>query len=680
MMRVKIRDLERVIEDVKLCLPDYLADHGHEQKRRSDKFRCPNEGAHKHGDRDPSATFVPGSKKTVWHCFACGERGNVFHAAYWLENMPIKGSGFIDTLLKLADQYHIRYEEDVDAEKMITAMTRATEIAQKGRESKKAEDYIKSRGLEGVAEHFEFGYVNHEKFVKLLTNSYDSDFLAQVGLTKKALFHDRLIFPIRDADGEIVAFASRRINDTDETPKYLNSSANRLYEKGKLLYNLHSITGDEVWVVEGYADVWTMTLNGLPAVAAGGTAFTFDHFSALVERGIKKMTLCLDGDFAGVEATKKILPMLENQLDIQVSIVMLPATDDEKDPDAYIRKHGVEAFLALPHKTLDSPVKVELSKFPEQITTFDDLAWESKEHGYKSLWPYFEEQLDGFKRGLWLVGGLSNIGKTHFLVNWMKGLAISNPDLHVLFFSIDDNMPKIIPRLMASEAMLPINMMSDPNKHIVSRYEDQPDIQQELLNRRNMALASIYDLAKKNFTVKDDSEGNTLEFMEKTISLYKQITGKPLAVFIDNFHKIRAKGFRNPLEKFTFLSEEIKRITNQYDLLVGATVELRKLNHKGRPSLDDIKESADIVYDADMVLMLHNDLHSKGDNSRMQFTHRGSDKPYPILEVDVAKNKLSSFKGRNFFRLYPEWAKVTECDQPEREMYAQILKDELAND
>lgn len=671
-MSVRIRDIDRVIEDVKRMLPVYLNQHGFEQNKQH-RFRCPNYTAHKNGDKNPSAAFVPNTQETIWHCFACGERGTIFHAASLVEDLPIRGVGFTETLIQLADEFEVSWEEDMDAVEAISAYESATQIIRRGREAFEARNYIAQRQLDSVADHFELGYVNYEKLLPMLERMYEPKFLDQVGLTKRDLLHDRLVFPIRDENGQVVAFGSRRIRDEDPRAKYINSAASRLYEKRKVLYHLNAIDGDEVWVVEGYADVWTMTAYGLPAVAICGTAFTSEHLGLLINRGMKKVHFALDGDFAGQEATKKILPMLENQLDVRVSYVVLPAKDDEKDPDAFIRKYGVEAFLELPQKQLESPIKRELMKFHDRIFEYNESVWENQQSGYQiPAWKFLNEQMNGFQKGMYLVGGLSNIGKTHWMLNWLKEMAKANPDVYTLFFSIDDNLPKVIPRLIASESRLSINTVANPSKYIVEEFAKNKKVQSELMEKREMALQTIKDIAKRNLTVKDDSDGYTLEYIEKTVALYKEITGKNLTVFIDNFHKIRVKQmFRSSTEKFTFLSEEIKRITNQYGLLVGATVELRKLNHKGEPELDDIKDSGDIIYDADVVFMLHNDLHSKGESP---FIFKDLGNTYPILQVSVKKNKLSSFKGTDYFRLYPEFSLVKECEGFERMQFEELRK------
>ena len=672
-----ILDIEQVIEDVKACLPHYLEKRGHAPNKQG-RFQCPNHEAHAHGDRNPSAAFVPNTMDKLWKCFACGERGTIFHAAHLLEDMPIHGQAFLESLIKLADEFAIKYEQDAAAEDIIDANEKAVEILKRGRVAHKVDSYIATRAWAGIAEQFEFGYGIHDKFLAALAKYLDNDMINGAGLRDRKLFHDRLVWPVRDENGQVVGFASRRLDDTDERAKYINSSANRVYKKSRVLYNMNNIKGDELWVVEGYADVWTMTTYGLPAVACMGTSFTHEHLELMISRGIRKAIFCFDGDDAGRRAAFNVKPMLENQMDMECEILHLPSASSEKDPDAYLREHGIEEFLALPRETIASPITRELTLFAESIVRFDEQSWDEANVGYViKRWPFLSEQMYGFQKGLYLVGGLSNIGKTHFLLNWMKELARDNLDLCVLFFTIDDSRQKIIARMIASESMLPINTVADPLNQIMRRYEKDPARASAILQARDQAMGIVKALAAQNLHVKDDGEGNSLEYMEKKIALFKEITGMPMAVFIDNFHKIRVKGMRKE-EKFTHLSEELKRITNQYELMTGTTVELRKLNHKGRPDLDDIKESADIVYDADVVFMLHNDMHSKEGKTPVGFKENGLTRP--ILEVSVKKNKLSGFKGRDFFKLYPEYALVKECGELERKDVERLIKESERKD
>lgn len=659
---MRVRDIERVIEDVKTFLPEYLAQHGRKPNKQG-RFRCPNDGGHKRGDKDPSCALVPGSANTVWHCFGCEERGTIFHAAYWIEQAPMQGEGFTRTLLSLADAFKVRYEEDIDAERYVSAYTQTSATLERGREAEKARRYIESRGLTSVAEHFEFGYANYDKLQAILAQTFDTKSLTQYGLTKRDLLHDRLVFPIRDVTGDVVAFASRRLGD--EGAKYLNSGGTKLYEKGKLLYHLHAIHGDEVWVVEGYADVWTLTKHGIPAVACGGTAFTREHLELLISHGIRKMILCLDGDFAGQEAMRKVLPMLENQMDIRCEMVILPAADDEKDPDAYMRKHGADALLAMPRKTIDSPAKKLLAQTQTRLSEWNEQCWEARERGYEiKAWPYLTEQMCGFQKGLYLVPAKPNIGKTHWMLSMASALVQDNPQIHGLYFSLDDPLSRVFARVVAAKGLLPINAVLDPQKLIMERHEASPELQERLMAQREQGYQDALRISNR-LSFFDEADGSTVEQIEKIISSFREITGRPLVVFIDSVNKVRTEQpFRSETEMERYISNEMKRLRNRYDLLLCLTVELKKTNSHGEPDNEDMRGAINYWYDAEAIFLAHNDMSVRGDAAALTFRRDGQDAP--ILQIEVSKNKLSSFRGRDYFRLFTDLSRVDECNAQER--------------
>ncbi len=138
-----------------------------------------------------------------------------------------------------------------------------------------------------------------------------------------------------------------------------------------------------------------------------------------------------------------------------------------------------------------------------------------------------------------------------------------------------------------------------------------------------------------------------------------------LVLFIDNFHKLSTeKHTQDTRQKFTELSEKIKRISNIYDAPVITTVELRKSEHI-RPVEDDIKETVDLVYDADCIMLLHNEIHRVGEVESKIYFNDAEGMRRPILECEIIKNKTSGFKGHLFFRFFTELNKVEECDDLE---------------
>ena len=163
-------------------------------------------------------------------------------------------------------------------------------------------------------------------------------------------FKNRVMIPIADLYGHIVAFGGRILDEADslKAPKYLNSPETPIFNKGKLLFGLNKAAQeirkqDYAIIVEGYMDVISVYSAGIKNVVASlGTAFTEEQ-SKLLTRYTRKIYFCYDSDEAGQKATIRALPIIL-KTGAEVKVIIIP---DGKDPDEYIRKHGVEAFREL---------------------------------------------------------------------------------------------------------------------------------------------------------------------------------------------------------------------------------------------------------------------------------------------------------------------------------------------
>jgi hypothetical protein len=165
-----------------------------------------------------------------------------------------------------------------------------------------------------------------------------------------------------------------------------------------------------------------------------------------------------------------------------------------------------------------------------------------------------------------------------------------------------------------------------------------------------------------------------LEELEEIIQQIRLANRKKVVVFLDNFHKLRTRDFSSPRERFTYVSEELKRIQVQNDMVLFSTVELTKLGHKGRPNIENVKETVDIIYDATTIHMLHQDFHSKEGKTQFVFQHHG--KTLPILEVSVVKNKANGYKGRFYYKFFQETMSFEECTSEEHRKYRSIELEE----
>lgn len=316
-----------------------------------------------HSERSPSFQVVPG--KNFYHCFGCGKHGDAFT---WL--MEREGLNFPEALEQLANAAGIevpKYKERPPAEVDHDARLRAVlDAAQAWYEEKlrghgDAQAYLKKRGIsEGFSKEAGFG-VAPESWDGLITalkgHGFSVDLIEQAGLASRTergstvdFLRNRLIIPIHDARGRLVAFGGRAFGD--DKPKYMNTRETPLFHKSETLFGMHRAKGvlrDGAVVVEGYFDVLQLHQQGIhQAVAPMGTALTEDHLR-LLGRFTKRLVLCFDGDAAGRRAFEKSLK-LALPLGFDVRLLELP---EGEDPDTWCLRVGHEAFRELIRRAPD---------------------------------------------------------------------------------------------------------------------------------------------------------------------------------------------------------------------------------------------------------------------------------------------------------------------------------------
>jgi len=315
-----------------------------------------------HSEKDPS--FTVDEEKQLYHCFGCGAGGDIYSLVMEKENL-----NFPEALRYLAEKYHVPLPElkkvSPEVLKLEEKLFKTNDMALafyrrnlfQTQEGKTALAYLEKRGLsEETIQKLKVGYAPNSWNALLnhfLTKSVPAPLLEKGGLVlpgqKSGEYYDRfrgrVIFPIFSLTGKVVAFGGRTVVNAD--PKYLNSPDTPLYSKGKLLYGLNFSKdavreAGEAILVEGYTDFAALYQAGFANVVASlGTALTtFQVTQAL--RFAPRFVINYDGDDAGRAAAARAVPIcLEKGLHVQV--LVLP---EGLDPDAYIRKHGRDRYLA----------------------------------------------------------------------------------------------------------------------------------------------------------------------------------------------------------------------------------------------------------------------------------------------------------------------------------------------
>ena len=358
---------ESVIEEIKarIDLADLVASYGIQVKHAggSAKACCPF-----HHEKTPS--FNINSAKGFYHCFGCGESGDAIKFVQKQEGLT-----FVEAVKKLAEQCGVKVEETEDPnagqrKRLYALMAELAAFYRRcllqAKEGELARNYLKDRALDGaVAEDWGIGYAPNgvsnilrwaEKY------KYTPEELEAAGVIKAPSrpgdngyhrFAGRLMFPVRDKQGRVVAFSGRQLVAQKNSGKYVNSPETLIFKKSNVLFGFdrasRAIGKDshcEVIVCEGQIDCIRLHSSGFAnAVAGQGTAFTDEHVRML-KRVANQAVLVYDDDAAGHKATIRSAGMLL-AAEIPVRVVSLP---DGDDPDSFLRTKGAEQFRALLEK------------------------------------------------------------------------------------------------------------------------------------------------------------------------------------------------------------------------------------------------------------------------------------------------------------------------------------------
>lgn len=323
-----------------------------------------------HNERTPS--FVVNPNKNIFKCFGCGVGGDSVSFVMELEKMT-----FPEALRYLAQKYHIEVEEvytsneDVqeknDKESLLIALNYAAKFYQT--QLTETEDgkaiglsYFKERGfLEDTISTFQLGYApdSFDAFYhQAIKDGFNPEVLLKAGLIKEKngkhydFFRDRVMFPINNVSGKVVAFGGRMLksskpeNPNVYNPKYINTAETDVYHKSQILYGISQAKSDirkldVCYLVEGYTDVISLYQAGIKnVVASSGTALTKEQVQ-LVKRFTGNIVILYDGDAAGIKAALRGLDIVLEQ-GMNVKLVLLP---DGDDPDSFVKRNGTDATL-----------------------------------------------------------------------------------------------------------------------------------------------------------------------------------------------------------------------------------------------------------------------------------------------------------------------------------------------
>jgi DNA primase len=338
----------RLSSNIESVVREYLPDL--KKAGRNWKAYCPF-----HDEKTPS--FVVSPEKGIFRCFGCNTAGDVFKFVMLADNIS-----WLEAVRKLAQKAGITIQE---TKKNITKASEKSKIFDllenltifyhrcllESSSAGKVRDYLKSRGITSdTINKFNLGFAPKGQLLQLaLKKGHTVDELAKAGLITKTEFEymsERIVFPIYDVQGRVVAFGGRTIGSQE--PKYLNTPETLVYSKSSNLYGLYQALSElrkerKMIVLEGYMDVVIPQQFGIVgAVATLGTAFTQNH-AKLIARYSDDVILLFDADNAGRTATHKALEIL-TESGVEAKVSFLP---EHVDADEYLNQYGKEKFLKL---------------------------------------------------------------------------------------------------------------------------------------------------------------------------------------------------------------------------------------------------------------------------------------------------------------------------------------------
>lgn len=302
-----------------------------------------------------------------------------------------------------------------------------------------------------------------------------------------------------------------------------------------------------------------------------------------------------------------------------------------------------------------------------KLKEYNETAFERGQQGLLTGFPLFDEKLGGIQPGLILLAADANMGKSAVCAQMARQMAHNNENLYVIYMSLDDNFKTILPRFIASDQRIPIDVAKFPSKY------DMPETM-TLIERYVTGMSRLLRDVPR-FKILDSNESQDIERLQEIIEEHLQAFAaehnpdKKLVVFVDNFHDLKSRdvSFTSNNNKYEYMAEVLKEMVSMYDIPIICTAEIRKVDGK-RPSTDDIRETVKIKFESNLILLLYNEVGIKDQAAKVFYQANSEDiSKRPVIEMHWAKNKISSYKGRTYYLFHPEHSYLQEVpavDQP----------------
>ncbi len=509
-----------------------------------------------HSEKTPS--FMVNEEKQIFHCFGCGEGGDVFTFL-----MKVGHFSFPQAVEELAKRYGVklpRYESSAQKKEIAKrellfqinqmAMEYFHDILTRRKEGEKARKYLSQRGIgEEVINEHQLGYSldRWDGLVGYLRQKKVSlEMALELGLVHSRkgegwydAFRGRIMFPIFDLHQKVVGFGGRVIGAGE--PKYINSSESSIYHKGEILYGLqiarrHVSEKDCVIIVEGYFDLLTLHQHGLKySVATLGTALTTQHIRTL-KRYSKNLITIFDPDPAGIQATIRSIPLFLEE-EVMGRAIILP---DGEDPDTFLRRGNLKEF----EKRLGEALPLIDFYFEWLMKTHDVNSIEGKVKIAKEGASLISKIPEGIRRELYIKLLAEKLDlKESFIYEMLqqKGRDGRGHGIEGERLVLKKDFPKAEEMLVRLMIHYPELIPTISNEGILFEFESP------FLKKIALGLEDIYkkrgrlDLTEALASFSEEIRGKLCEYALKTEGLKEGDEGRILRDCIKNIHQRKLK-------------------------------------------------------------------------------------------------------------------------------------------
>ncbi len=512
-----------------------------------------------HSEKTPS--FFVSPSKQIFHCFGCGKGGDVIKFV-----SEIEGLNYYDAAIKIANEYNIQIEYEEGAGYYLNLLEINNLVADfyhknllRNRNNEIIKNFLQKRGLtDEIIEKFQIGYAdkNGTLYEFFKNRGIDIDKPLKLGLLKRKdnkifdTFRYRIIFPIKNLRGEVIAFGGRVINDND-IPKYLNSPESEVYNKRNSLYGIFENKdnikkSNEAIFVEGYMDLISLYKFGIKnCVASLGTSLTINQIN-LVKRFTDNVYFLYDGDKAGVKASIRGAILCINK-NIIPKIILLPSNID---PDDFIKDNGKEEFLKIKKEALDLP-----DFMYEKIKKLDLTQIEIKMNIIKRLKNIYND-ID------------NPIYKDHFIRKFSSYLKIEENELKKYFsknFTVrkffKDEKDENKKNLLDIEDKLIAFILQNNNKEYFEKLEESlifSEFNKKILNFLKTSKNFSEIINSDNFSEKEKEKLRTYLLIDLGINTDEE----KVKFFTDSIKKLKSKKVKILIEKLTKQLKEFEKENN----------------------------------------------------------------------------------------------------------------------